>query len=83
MKNKTMTEKTLLEVSKKLNVLIALSLRQLLGDREFSDRGKRKQGIGEVARSFHNMGLDAKDIAEITCAPLQSVRTLLTPKRRK
>lgn len=78
-----MTEKTLLEVSKKLNVLIALSLRQLLGDKEFSGGEKRKQGVGEVSRYLKSMGLDAKDIAEITGAPLQSVRTLLTPKRRK
>ena len=78
-----MTEKTLLEVSKKLNVLIALSLRQLLGDKEFSGGEKRKQGVGEIARYFNSMGLDAKDIAEITRAPLQSIRTQLTPNRRK
>ena len=78
-----MTEKTLLEVSKKLNVLIALSLRQLIGDKEFSGGKKRKQGVGELARYLNNMGLGAKDIAEITGAPIQSVRTLLTPKRRK
>ena len=78
-----MTEKILLEVSRKLNVLIALSLRQLLGDKEFSAGEKRKQGVGEIARYFNSMGLDAKDIAEITGAPLQSIRTLLTPNRRK
>ena len=58
-----MTEKILLEVSRKLNVLIALSLRQLLGDKEFSAGEKRKQGVGEIARYFNSMGLDAKDIA--------------------
>lgn len=78
-----MTEKILLEVSKKLNVLIALSLRQLLGDNELSSKGRRKQGVGEIARYLNNLGLDAKDIAEITGAPLTSIRTLLTPKRRK
>lgn len=78
-----MTEKTLSEVSKKLNVLIALSFRQLFGDKEFSSSDKRKQGVGEITRYLNSMGLDAKDIAEITGAPLQSVRTLLTPKRRK
>lgn len=78
-----MTEKTLLEVSKKLNVLIALSFRQLFDDKEFSGGDKRKQGVGEIARYLNGMGLEAKDIAEITGAPLQSVRTLLTPKRRK
>lgn len=39
-------DKTLLEISKKLNVLIALSVRQLLNDKEFT-RGKRK-GVGEL-----------------------------------
>lgn len=78
-----MTEKILAEVSKKLNVLIALSLRQLAGEKEFSGGEKRKQGVGEIARYLNNMGIEAKDIAEITGAPLQSVRTLLTPKRRK
>lgn len=78
-----MTEKTLLEISKKLNVLIALSLRQLLGDKGFATGEKRKQGVGELARYFNSMGLEAKDIAEITGAPLQSIRTLLTPNRRK
>lgn len=78
-----MSEKILSEVSKKLNILIALSLRQLLGDKEFSSGEKRKQGVGEIARYLNSMGLDAKDIAEITGAPLQSIRTLLTPKRRK
>jgi hypothetical protein len=77
------TEKKNAEISKKLNVLISLSLRQLLGDKEFSASEKRKQGIGELARYLSNMGLDAKDISEITGAPLQSIRTLLTPKRRK
>ena len=78
-----MTEKILLEVSKKLNVLIALSLRQLFGDKEFSGGDKRKQGVGDIARYLNRMGLEAKDIAEITGAPLQSIRTLLTPKRKK
>jgi hypothetical protein len=78
-----MTEKILSEISKKLNILIALSLRQLFADKEFSGNQKRRQGIGELARYLNNMGLDAKDISEITSAPLQSVRTLLTPQRRK
>ena len=78
-----MTEKILAEISRKFNVLISLSLRQLLGEKEFSGSEKRKQGVGELARYLNNMGLEAKDIAEITGAPLQSIRTLLTPKRRK
>jgi hypothetical protein len=47
------------EVSEKLNVLIALSLRQLAGDKEFSATGKRKQGTGDVVRYLADMGLDA------------------------
>ena len=78
-----MTEKLLFEISKKLNVLIALSLRQILGDHEFSSGRRRKQGVGEIARYLNALGLEAKDIAEITGAPLTSIRTLLTPKRRK
>ena len=78
-----MNEKYLIEISKKLNVLISLSIRQLLDDREFSGDDKRKQGIGDMARYLSDMGLEAKDIAEILSARLHSVRTLLTPKRRK
>lgn len=78
-----MTEKTLLEISKKLNVLISLSFRKLSGDKEFGGKEKRKQGVGEMARYLADMGLDAKDIAEILGAPLTSIRTLLTPKRRR
>jgi hypothetical protein len=78
-----MTEKEKSEISKKLNVLIALSLRQLLGDKEFGGKKKRKRGAGELTRYLADMGLDAKDIAEILGTPLQSVRTLLTPNRRK
>jgi hypothetical protein len=78
-----MTDKDNLEISRKLNVLIALSLRQLLGDKEFGKKGKRKQGAGELTRYLADLGLDAKDIAEILGTPLQSVRTLLTPTRRK
>lgn len=68
-------------ISKKLNVLIALSMRQLIGDNELS-RKRRKSGIGEHARFLANMGLDAKDIAAITGAPITSIRTLLTPSRK-
>ncbi len=78
-----MTEEALSEISKKLNALISVSLRQLSGDKELSGKKKRKQGIGETARYLADMGLDAKDIAEILGAPLSSIRTLLTPKRRR
>lgn len=71
------------EISKKLNVLIALSLRQLHGDIDFGATAKRKQRVSEIVHYLADMGLDAKDIASIVGSPLTSVRTLLTPTRRK
>lgn len=71
-----------LEISQKLNVLIALSLRLLTGDKSFT-KGGRKQGAGELVHYLADMGLDPKDIAQITGSPLGSVRTLLTPTRRR
>ena len=49
---------------------IALSLRQLLGDADFSPKGKRKHGVGDLVRYLADMGLDAKDISEIVGSPL-------------
>lgn len=71
------------EISKKLNVLIALSLRQLSGEMDFSARGKGKRGVGDLVHYLADMGIDAKDIADIVGSPVTSVRTLLTPTRRK
>jgi hypothetical protein len=76
-----MADETLIELSKKLNVLIALSLRQLIGDKDFSKA--RRKGIGDTAQYLAGMGLEAKDIAQILGSPVTSIRTLLTPKRRK
>jgi hypothetical protein len=78
-----MSDKLALELSKKLNVLISLSLRTLTEDLEFSSKGKKKRGVGEQARYLADMGLEAADIAQILGAPLASVRTLLTPSQRK
>ncbi len=69
-------------ISAKLNALLALNLRILLGDSDFSSVKKRKQGMGELVDYFAGFGLDAKDIAQILGTTVQSVRTLLTPKRR-
>ena len=74
-------EKILENISKKLNVLISLSLRSLLQDSSFPS--KRKKGKGELATYLINFGIDAKDIAEILDSPIQSIRTILTPGRRK
>lgn len=70
-------------VSAKLNVLIALTLRQLTGETAFGRKSRRKRGTGDIARYLADLGLDAKDIAVIVGAPLASVRTLLSPHRRK
>lgn len=70
------------DISRKLNVLIALSVRQLLGDKDFT-KGKRKQGVGEIVHFLADMGLGANDIAAVVGSPVTSVRTLLTPTRRK
>lgn len=71
------------EISKKLNVLIALSIKQLMDDRSFDSSGKRRAGVGNMVSYLTDMGLDAKDVAQIVGSPLASVRTLLTPKRRR
>jgi hypothetical protein len=70
------------DISRKLNVLIALSLRQLFADKDFT-KAKRKQRVGDLIHYLADMGIDAKDIADITGSPVTSVRTLLTPTRRK
>lgn len=77
-----MTDESCADISKKLNVLIALLLRQLNGDKDFS-KGRRKQGTGDMVQYLASMGLDAKDIADMLGSPVTSVRTLLTPARRK
>ena len=76
-----MNDSTSKDISKRLNVLMSLALRQLLQDREFGQTGKRKQGAGDLARYLADMGIDPKDIAEILGTPLTSVRTLLTMGR--
>lgn len=78
-----MSEKLLQEISTKLNVLISLSLRQIAGEKEFDSPGGRKKGAGGQVRYLASMGLESKDIAEIIGAPVSSVRTLLTPSRRR
>lgn len=78
-----MTDKLLKEISKKLNVLISISLERNNDIRQFESNGERVQGVGTITRYLSDMGLDSEDISEIIGASLQSVRTLLTPKRRK
>jgi hypothetical protein len=69
-------------ISSKLNVLISLALRQLQGNVDFSAKGRRR-GVTDTVRYLADMGLEANDIAKIVGSPLTSVRTLLTPSRKK
>lgn len=78
-----MSDKQQDDLSKKMNVLIALSLRQLMGDKDLSGGGKRKKGVGDLVQYLNGMGLEARDIADILGSPITSVRTLLTPTRSK
>jgi hypothetical protein len=80
---KAITGDLAVEISKKLNVLIALSIKQLLADKAFDSGGKRRSGVSDIVHYLADMGLDAKDIAQIVGSPVTSVRTLLTPTRRK
>ena len=78
-----MDNKILAEISKKLNVLISISLGRINDIRLFDKNGEKIQGVGAMTRYLSGMGLSPEDISEIIGAPLQSIRTLLTPKRRK
>jgi hypothetical protein len=71
------------DISAKLNVLIALSIKQLLGDSDLGASIKRKTGVSNAVHFLSNMGLNATDIAQIVGSPVTSVRTLLTPTRRR
>jgi hypothetical protein len=77
-----MEEQILLNISKKLNVLISISLRHLRDDKSFGVKSGRK-GAGDSARYLADLGLDAKDIAQIVGSPISSVRAFLTPTQRK
>lgn len=70
------------DISAKLNVLIALTVKQMTGQKGFA-KSKRNMGAGEIVQFLAEMGLDPKDIAAIVGSPVTSVRTLLTPKRRR
>ncbi len=78
-----MDNKILTEISKKLNVLISISLGRTNDIRLFDKNGEKIQGVGAMTRYLSDMGLSPEDVSEIIGAPLQSIRTLLTPKRRK
>ena len=77
-----MADKDILEEqSRKLNVVIALLLRQLLRDSEFG--AKKRKGTGELATYLDRQGLSYADIAVILDSPIASVRELVTRSKRK
>ncbi|MBZ5567823.1 MAG: hypothetical protein LAN64_08225 [Acidobacteriia bacterium] len=69
------------EQSRKLNVVIALLLRQLLGDADFTT--KKRKGTGELAVYLDRAGLTYQDIASILDSPVASVRELVSRSKRK
>lgn len=79
-----MDEKSLDILSKKLNALIAINLMVLFEETSIAAYTKKgKKGTGELVNFLAGFGLPAEDIASITGSPVTSVRTLLTPTRRK
>ena len=78
-----MTEKTLLEDLKKLNVLILFRSDNCQATKNFLAEEKRKQAVGEMARYLNKMGLDAKDIAENTWRATYQRQNPLNSERRK
>jgi hypothetical protein len=67
--------------SKKLNVIIALLLRILVKDEDFTQ--KRRKGTGELAVYLKRHGLEYQDIAAILDSPVPSVRELVSRGSRK
>ncbi len=78
-----MDNKLLQDISNKLNVLISLQLARENDARLFDKGGERVHGVGAMARYLSDMGLNTDDISHVLGAPLTSIRTLLTPNRRK
>jgi DNA-directed RNA polymerase specialized sigma24 family protein len=80
---KTSDTELLAEISNKLSVLIALSIRFNSVEKLLEAGDRSKRGVGELVRYLDGMGLSAPDISRITGSPVTSVRTLLTPGRKK
>ena len=73
-------ENILQEQSRKLNVIIALLLRQLLRDTNFGVR--KKKGTGELAVYLDRQGLGYQDIADILDLPVASIGELVSRSER-
>jgi hypothetical protein len=77
-----MSEAEVLEAqSRKLNVVIALLLRILVRDEDFTQ--KKGRGTGELAVYLKRHGLEYQDIAAILDSPVASVRELVSRGSRK
>jgi hypothetical protein len=69
------------ERSRKLNVVIALLLRILTKDTDFTPR--KRKGTGDLAVYLKRHGLEYQDIADILESPVASVRELVSRGSRK
>lgn len=69
------------ERSRKLNVIIALLLRILMKDADFTQ--KKRKGTGDLAVYLKRHGLEYQDIAAILDSPVASVRELISRGSRK
>jgi hypothetical protein len=67
--------------SRKLNVVIALLLRVILKDNDFTQ--KKRKGTGDLAIYLKRQGLEYQDIASILDSPVASVRELVNRGTRK
>jgi hypothetical protein len=67
--------------SRKLNVVIALLLRVISKDDDFTL--KKRKGTGDLAVYLKRQGLEYQDIASILDSPVASVRELVNRSTRK
>jgi hypothetical protein len=67
--------------SRKLNVVIALLLRVISKDHDFTQ--KKRKGTGDLAIYLKRQGLEYQDIASILDSPVASVRELVNRGTRK
>jgi len=73
-------ENILQEQSRKLNVIIALLLRQLVRDTDFGVR--KKKGTGALAVYLDRQGLGYQDIADILDSPVASIGELVSRSKQ-
>ena len=69
------------ELSRKLNVVIALLLRILLEDQDFTQ--KKRKGTGDLAVYLKGCGLKYEDVAAILGSSAASIRELVSRGSRK